>query len=114
MTRKKPPKPPPYLRVTTRKWWISVITEYALEPHHARLLTAAAESWDRKEQAREALKKYGLTYTDQHGSARPRPEAAIERDSRLAFARLLRELDLDVDAPAPERSRPAPLRSNRR
>jgi len=35
---------------------------------------------------------------------RPRPEVAIERDARLAFARLLRELDLG--APPPMEPRP--------
>jgi len=44
---------------------------------------------------------------------RPHAAIAIERDSRLAFARLLRELDLDAAA-APERARPPALRSNRR
>lgn len=114
MTRRRAPKPPEYLRPATRKWWSSVLEDYELAEHHVRLLTAAGEAWDRREQAREAIRKHGLTFLDRFDSPRPRPEIGIERDSRLAFARLLRELDLDVDAPAQERSRPAALRSNRR
>jgi phage terminase small subunit len=106
-------KPPNYLRIPTKKWWKSVVCKWLLEDHHIRLLTLAAGAWDRAEQARELLAKYGLTFEDPK-LKRPvaRPEVAIERDSRLAFARLLRELDLDIEAPAAG-SRPPALRSIR-
>lgn len=109
----KRPRAPAHLRPDTAKWFEAVATTYELEPHHTRLLTLCAESWDRAEQSREALAEHGLTYDDRYGCPHPRPEVAIERDSRTAFARLLRELDLDVDAPA-SGSRPPALRSNRR
>ena len=94
-------KAPKHLRLPTRKWWQSVVTAYKLELHHTRLLTLAAEAWDRGEQAREALTN-GVTYQDRFGQPKSRPEVAIERDSRLGFARLLRELSLD-DEPEPAR-----------
>ena len=106
-------KAPKHLCPATRAWFDRVVTDYTLEPHHVRLLTLAGESWDRCNQAREALEKHGLTFDDRFGAPHARPEVAIERDSRLAFARLVRELDLDVDAPS-ESSRPPVLRSNRR
>lgn len=68
---------------------------YELEPQHLRLLRLACEAWDRAEQARKVLRRRGLTYRDRFDQPRARPEVAIERDSRMAFARLLRELDLD-------------------
>ena len=101
----KTPTPPKHLRPSTKQWWSSVVAEFELEPHHIRLLTLAAESWDRCVQAREALEQQGLTFTDKHGQPKARPEVVIERDSRIAFARLLRELALDVDPLASE-SRP--------
>ena len=52
-----------------------------------------------------------MTYEDRFGAPRARPEVAIERDSRLAIARLVRELGLDVATPA--NSRPPALRANR-
>jgi phage terminase small subunit len=71
------------------------VNEFQLEEHHERLLTLAGEAYDRSEQARKALDEHGLTFTDKTGRPHARPEVAIERDSRIAFARLTRELDLD-------------------
>ncbi|MBN2559397.1 MAG: hypothetical protein JXQ75_00505 [Phycisphaerae bacterium] len=110
MTRgTKRPKPPKHLRAATRRWWQSVVDEYDLEPHHIQLLTLAAEAWDRCGEAREALAEHGTIYADRFGQPRSRPEVSIERDSRIAFARLVRELALDVNEPA-EDSRPPGIR----
>lgn len=98
--QEKQPKPPRHLASSTRKWWALVVETYDLEPHHVRILTLAAESWDRTQQARKALDKHGLTYTDGAGRPRARPEVNIERDSRIAYCRCLRELALDIEPPA--------------
>lgn len=95
MTPGKPlPSPPRHLSKPARAWWKSVVTDYQLEPHHVHLLTHAAEAWDRCAAARAVLDVEGVSYTDRFGCPRQRPEVAVERDSRLAFARLLRQLDL--------------------
>lgn len=112
-TPKHPPAPA-HLRPVTQAWWRQVVEEYDLQAHHLRLLQGAGEAWDRCQQAREALAEHGLTFANRDGEPRVRPEVAVERDSRLAFARLIRELDLDVEPPAEPRSRPPGLRSNRR
>jgi phage terminase small subunit len=106
-------KAPKHLKAPTRKWWLGVMAEYDLEPHHVRLLTLAAESWDRAQQAREILDREGLTYLDRFEAPRSRPEIAVERDSRTAFARLLRELALDVATPEDGRRPPAITRGVR-
>lgn len=93
-------RPPKHLRPATRKWLRSVLEEYSLEPHHLRLLTLAAEAWDRGQQAREVVDADGMTYLDRFGCPKARPEIAIERDARIGFARLVRELGLDVEPPA--------------
>lgn len=106
--------PPAHLSAEAAAWWREVLRDYDLEPHHLRLLQAAAEAWDRMQQARKALADHGgLTFTDPNGNIRAHPCVAMERDARVAFARLVRELDLDAGAPA-ERSRPPSLISNRR
>jgi phage terminase small subunit len=103
-------KAPGYLAAPTRAWWESVVGAWTLEPHHVRLLTLAAEAWDRGQQARALLAKEGLTTGTKGGGLRPHPAVRIEGDCRIQFARLVRELDLDVDGPA-EARRPPSLRS---
>jgi phage terminase small subunit len=106
-------KPPKHLQPATRRWFAGVLENYELEEHHVRLLVLAGESWDRCVAARQAIDEHGMIFTDRFGAPRQRPEIAIERDSRLSFARLIRELDLDVGQPAVP-SRPPALVSNRR
>lgn len=106
------PIAPTHLAKPTREWWMSVVSRWDLEPHHIRLLTLAAEAWDRGVQARKAISRDGLVTKTKDGGLRQHPAIRIEADCRLAFARLLRELDLDLDQPAAS-SRPAPLRSMR-
>jgi hypothetical protein len=66
------------------------------------------------QEARALIDRDGICVLCREGGLRPHPAIQIERDSRIAFARLIRELDLDIDAPANSRTGPAPLRSNRR
>jgi phage terminase small subunit len=91
---------PNHLSESAAAWFIQVTDEFDLEDHHLRLLTLACEAWDRGVMAREALKQHGMTYLDRFGAPHARPEIAIERDCRIAFARLVRELALDVSEPA--------------
>lgn len=104
--------PPDHLSDAAASWWASVVEDYDLEPHHIELLTLAAEARDRAEQARRLIEAEGLIVATTTGGTKTHPAVAVERDSRIAFARLVRELDLDADAPA-DRSRPPALRSNR-
>ena len=109
------PKPPSHLRKPTAAWFRSVVDEYDLDAHHVRLLTLASEAWDRGQQAREVIDREGMTFVDRFDSPKPRPEIAIERDSRTSFARLLRELALDgVDAPEAPRAARTPDYGSRR
>ena len=91
---------PRHLRKATKAWFRRVTGEYELDEHHVKLLILACEAWDRCQQARERIDADGLTVADRFGQIKAHPCAAIERDSRIAFARLLRELGLDVTEPA--------------
>ena len=61
----------------TRRWWRAVNDAYELEDHHRRLLTLAAQAWDRTEEAREALAEHGTVYIAHWSRQRPgeRPDS---------------------------------------
>ena len=97
MTDRRASRPPKHLRPTTRRWFNWVLDNFDMEEHHVKLHTAASESWDRMQQAREASGQHGITYTDRFGAPKPRPEVAIERDAKIVFSRMIRELRLDLE-----------------
>lgn len=97
---------PGHLKPKTRKWWTGIVRQYALESHHIKLLTLAAEAWDRGQAARAFIDENGPTFIDRYGQPKMRPEAIIEKDCRIGFARLVRELALDDDASDPDEFRP--------
>ena len=95
MTKTLPtPTPPDHLSPATAAWWLTVLRDFELEPSHVVLLTLACEALDRCRQATEILARDGLTCEASDGGIKAHPAVSIERDSRLAFARLLRQLDL--------------------
>ena len=48
---------PPHLNLETKKWFLSVLDEYELEPHHIKLLTLAKVA-----QARLAIAEHGSIF----------------------------------------------------
>jgi hypothetical protein len=64
-------------------------------------LDVAAETLDRLRAAQAVIAAEGPTYVDRLSNPRMRPETVIERDCRLAFARLYKQLGLHDD-PGPE------------
>lgn len=113
MTISNTRQPPEHLSESAQEWWRSALSDYDFEPHHLRLLQAACEAWDRMQQARQALADHGgLTFTDERGVIRAHPAVAMERDARIAFARLVRELDLDTGSPS-DAPRPPAISSNK-
>ena len=66
-------KAPAHLRPDTKAWWLSVHQDYDLEGHHSRLLTLAAEAWDRCQEARSLLAKDGIVIGGREAAARPHP-----------------------------------------
>lgn len=98
VTTRRGPTPPKHLSPESRRFFRSVASEYHLESHHLALLERACESLDRLRDAQKAIAEHGVMVAGRFGP-RLNPAAALERDSRLAFARLLRELGLDLETP---------------
>ncbi|HZG28274.1 MAG TPA: P27 family phage terminase small subunit [Ensifer sp.] len=99
----KKPKVPAHLEPETQRWVRQILDEFELESHHFRQLILTAQAWDRAEQARKIIAAEGLTVLDRYGTAKAHPAVAIERDSRTAFHRGIRELALDGENPSESR-----------
>jgi phage terminase small subunit len=91
---------PCHLHPATTAWFEQVTRDYELEEHHLRLLQLAAEAFDRCQDAREVLARDGMFVEGREG-LKPHPAIAIERDCRLAFARLIAQLSLDTEPEVP-------------
>jgi P27 family predicted phage terminase small subunit len=109
---KSTPVAPKHLRKESANFFNSVMADYQLDEHHVILLTKACESLDRLEEAREIIKRDGLTFQDRFGSPRANPAVAIERDNKISVARLFRELGLDLAGDG--KTAPPALPANRR
>ena len=88
---------PKHLRPETAEWVRHVLSEYELESHHEKILIQAAETLDRIIEARETIARDGAYYRDRFGQPRVHPAVDVERNGRIVFARLVRELNLSAD-----------------
>ncbi len=86
---------PRHLTTESKKLFKHVVGSYDLQQHQLKTLRLACEALDRATQAREIINEKGMTLLDRFEQEKPRPEIAIERDSRISYARLMRELYLE-------------------
>lgn len=91
------PAPPEHLSDESKEQWTVLVDEYGFEAQSLLVLMTALESYDRMRQAQEQITMNGMTYLDRFGQTKPRPEIQIERDSRAAYWRGLKELGLNLE-----------------
>ena len=87
------------LKAPTKKWVKKVEGEWQLDEHHRRLLILAAQCWDRAQDAKTLADQEGTLIKDRFNQLKTNPAVDIERQSMLAFSKLLRELGLDLTEP---------------
>jgi P27 family predicted phage terminase small subunit len=89
---------PKHLTARSKRIYRSVVDDYdlATEPHAREVLRLALEALDAADTARKIVEAEGMVYENRFGEPRAHPAVAIERDGRLAVARLFRELSLDA------------------
>ncbi len=85
--------PPVHLSAERAELWQRVVEEFDLEALDFELFRLALEAVDRAEEARQAIESDGAFIPGRYG-LRAHPAVAVERDSRLAAACLLRDLGL--------------------
>ncbi|MFC1886061.1 P27 family phage terminase small subunit [Thermodesulfobacteriota bacterium] len=97
-------KAPKHLKKQGRKFWKSVLSDFVLkDSHHLVIFENACQCLDRIDEAQAEIKVQGAYYTDRFGQPKEHPAHKTERDNKILFARLLRELNLDIE----------PLKENR-
>jgi hypothetical protein len=101
-------KIPKHVSPRMKKWILEVLEGWEPFPEDVSVAILGAEAADRCEAARKVIAAKGATYLDRFGNPRTRPEVAIERDSRIAFLRCVRQLKDAAadDEPDEEPTRP--------
>jgi phage terminase small subunit len=91
--------PPKHLSAARKRLWRHILARFGpLEAHTVELLRLACEALDRADEARAILAASTLVVEGRSGP-RAHPAVGIERDARLAAARLLRECGFDLQDP---------------
>ena len=98
------PDPPEHLSPAAARWWSEVVTSFVLESHHVKILTLAAECWDKAATALAAVKNDGMFQADRWEMKHIHPGVKVHQENVALFLRAVRELGLDIEPP--EAARP--------
>jgi phage terminase small subunit len=94
----RPKLAPKHLSDAAAAKWEELRIEWRIDDKAGlMLLTKAFEAWDRAERCRIRIDEDGEAVEDRFGQWKPHPLLACERDSRAAFATLIRQLGIEPD-----------------
>jgi phage terminase small subunit len=92
-------KPPRHLLKGGKQLWVDIAGDYDLEAYQIEILRLLCECLDRLELCRKQLKKDGMFSVNRFGETKQHCALKEEREHRVLFARLARELNLDLELP---------------
>lgn len=87
-------KIPSHIQKSGRNWIKKVLSEYEFSQTDLSTLFMAGECLDRLKQVRERIVKDGLQVPDRFGIMKAHPLCAVERDNRLTFVRINKQLGI--------------------
>jgi len=81
-----------------------VLKEYTFtDTHDIRRLDLASHCLDRIEECRAVIETEGVFIKDRFEQKKEHPAVKCERDQKVVFCRILRELNLDIETPKENR-----------
>ncbi len=87
-----------------KKFRMDVLKEFKFDStHDFHRLDLAAHCRDRIEQARAVIDKEGPFVQDRFKVLKEHPALKVEREQKVVFCRIVRELNLDIQEPADSR-----------
>ena len=90
-------KAPKHLRKSAKTFFMAMLSDYEInDAGGLALLRAAAEAFERAEDARKLIKKEGAVIIDRFSQKKPHPAVSIERDARGQLISAIRALKLEV------------------
>jgi phage terminase small subunit len=93
------PGVPKHLSKKAKELFQDITADYDLESHHIEILRLLCECLDRLEVCRKQLKRDGVFIVNRFGESKIHTALREEREQKVLFARLARELNLDLEIP---------------
>ena len=90
------PKAPKHLSAEMKQFWAGVNEDFELQSDAVLILRCACENFDLAQEAREMVKKEGLTTENKR-----HPAIDVEKQAYSLFLRSMRALGLDIIQPGP-------------
>jgi phage terminase small subunit len=93
------PETPKHLSKRAKELWQDIAADYDLESHQLEILRLLCGCLDRLEVCRKQLKKDAVFIVNRFGEGKPNTALHEEREQKILFPRLSRELNLDIEIP---------------